>query len=243
MSALQKPQLNKRAIYLQVFDLLERRITSGLLPSGTYLPNEYDLARELEVSIGTIRKAVDLLAGQHMIVRQQGKGTLVSDRRWNLLHNKINRIRFDADARKADWRHTQLAYEMKPAGEEVAKFLEMDPRDPVHYIHELREFLSTSRAHDAIYIPVSQISDIRISDQSYPTIIRLAREYQIVVGEIDERVYAMAASDSDAKLLSIPEGSPILRKVRVIYTADGTPLEYRLSYISTPDGYYWTHSD
>ncbi|MGE3248535.1 MAG: GntR family transcriptional regulator, partial [Beijerinckiaceae bacterium] len=215
----------------------------GQLASGSYLPNEYELARELEVSIGTIRKAVDLLAEKQMVVRQQGKGTLVSDRRWSVLHERLNRIRFERDAQMADWRYTQLAYEMKPAGEEVANFLRMDPLDPIHYIHDLREFPPNSKGHDFIHIPVSQISDIRLRDQSYPTIIRLAREYRIVIGEVDERLYAVAADALEAKMLSIAEGSPIFKRVRVIYTSDGTPLEYRLSFISTPDGYYWAPSD
>lgn len=44
---------------------------------GAPLPNEVTLARDIGVSIGTARKALELLEGEHLIERRQGRGTFV----------------------------------------------------------------------------------------------------------------------------------------------------------------------
>ena len=68
-----------RPLYLQVRDFLASRIASQQWKPGLFLPSEIDLARELKVSPGTIRKALDLMTRQKIISRQQGRGTIVND--------------------------------------------------------------------------------------------------------------------------------------------------------------------
>ncbi|MGE3646160.1 MAG: GntR family transcriptional regulator [Beijerinckiaceae bacterium] len=240
MSAFELPCVNKRALYLQVFDILAEKITSGELQEGAYLPNEFELSRGLGISIGTLRKAVELLADARMVVRQQGKGTLVSDRRWRRLSDKVDRIRFGEDAETADWLYTQLSYDMKPAGAEIANILRMDEQDFIHCIQALSECGSIARRISNIFIPVAEISNLAIPGAGFPTIARLAQENQIVIGTVKEKVSAIVASQSDAELLGVFAGTPVLRTVRVLCKDDGTPLEYSISLVATETGYYWS---
>lgn len=62
-------------LYEQVHELLRGRIVSGEWGSGAPLPGEVELSRELSVSIGTVRKAMDKLASERLIVRERGRGT------------------------------------------------------------------------------------------------------------------------------------------------------------------------
>ena len=66
-------------LYQQVHELLRGRITSGEWRSGTPIPGEADLSRELGVSIGTVRKALDKLARDRVVFRERGRGTFVKD--------------------------------------------------------------------------------------------------------------------------------------------------------------------
>jgi GntR family transcriptional regulator len=69
-----------RPLYLQLRDELADRIATGKWKVGQALPSELDLARELGVSAGTLRKSLDLLERDHLIIRRRGKGTFVNDR-------------------------------------------------------------------------------------------------------------------------------------------------------------------
>ena len=77
-------QSNSRAgvmsqpLYAQVRERLLERIVSKEWHQGQVLPNEFHLAREFGVSIGTIRKAVEGLEAAKIVVRKQGRGTFVS---------------------------------------------------------------------------------------------------------------------------------------------------------------------
>ena len=76
---LSRPQL-AGPLYFQIQQLLRARILSKEWADGRALPNETDLARSYGVSVGTMRKALDLLAQSKVIVRRQGLGTFVNNR-------------------------------------------------------------------------------------------------------------------------------------------------------------------
>ena len=66
-------------LYVQVRDLLMKEIHTGAWMPGEMLPNEFELAAAFGVSQGTMRKALDSLAREHVLVRRQGIGTFVSE--------------------------------------------------------------------------------------------------------------------------------------------------------------------
>src|SRR5262245_8474587 len=67
-----------RPLYLQLRDTLAERIASGEWKPGRGIPNEVDLAREFNVSQGTVRRALELLERERVVTRQQGRGTFVN---------------------------------------------------------------------------------------------------------------------------------------------------------------------
>ena len=66
-------------LYLQIKALLEQSLDAGEWHPGEAIPSEILLAARFGVSQGTVRKAIDALAGDHLVVRRQGKGTFVAD--------------------------------------------------------------------------------------------------------------------------------------------------------------------
>jgi DNA-binding GntR family transcriptional regulator len=68
-----------KPMYLRVRDDLAQRISIGELRIGQQLPNEVTLAREYQVSGGTMRKALDTLESEQLVSRTQGRGTFVLD--------------------------------------------------------------------------------------------------------------------------------------------------------------------
>ena len=65
-------------LYLQIKALLSKSLEAGEWKPGEAIPSEIELARRYNVSQGTVRKAIDALATDNLVVRRQGKGTFVA---------------------------------------------------------------------------------------------------------------------------------------------------------------------
>jgi GntR family transcriptional regulator len=78
MTSAQPVTVGFRPLYRQVKDEFVKRMVDGVWPAGFLLPSEGQLAQEVGVSQGTVRKALDELAGENLLVRQQGRGTFVA---------------------------------------------------------------------------------------------------------------------------------------------------------------------
>ena len=98
---LKTAPFSTRPLYLQVRDLLVARIVAGeWKPRGT-LPNEVDLARELSVSPGTVRRALEEMESERLIYRRQGRGTFVADHTSEELAIRYTNIRTSKGVRLA----------------------------------------------------------------------------------------------------------------------------------------------
>src|SRR5690349_19965948 len=85
-------RLSNRPLYLQLRDALAGRIAGGEWKPGSAIPNESDLAREFGVSSGTMRKALDLMEGERLLTRRQGRGTFVNDQSSEELAERFSNI-------------------------------------------------------------------------------------------------------------------------------------------------------
>src|SRR5687768_13045774 len=114
---LKTAPFSTRPLYLQVRDLLVARIVAGEWKPGGTLPNEVDLARELSVSPGTVRRALEEMESERLIYRRQGRGTFVADhtseelaiRFTNIRTSKGRAVRGRCRARRAECRRREGA--------------------------------------------------------------------------------------------------------------------------------------
>ena len=83
-------KVSTRALYIQVRDHLARQIAKGALKPGSHLPSELELADQLGVSLGTLRKALEALENERLITRRQGRGTFVRDHAVDTRHTFDN---------------------------------------------------------------------------------------------------------------------------------------------------------
>jgi GntR family transcriptional regulator len=69
---------NYRPLYEQIKVLITQSLIQGEWKPGESIPSEFDLAFRFKVSQGTVRKAIDSLANEKILIRRQGKGTFVA---------------------------------------------------------------------------------------------------------------------------------------------------------------------
>src|SRR5262245_19416931 len=91
--AIKSCALAREPLYLQVCELLTRRIADGAWKPNTTLPNEMELAREMGVSTGTVRKALEKLEADRLVVRRQGRDTFVLDQAAPEVACRFDRLR------------------------------------------------------------------------------------------------------------------------------------------------------
>ena len=65
-------------LYQQIKGLILQGLQTGEWKPGEGIPSEMELAARYRVSQGTVRKAIDELANNNLLVRRQGKGTFVA---------------------------------------------------------------------------------------------------------------------------------------------------------------------
>lgn len=231
----------RKPLYQLVYDVLARRIGNGTYTEGENLPNEYLLSQEFEVSIGTIRAAVQQLVDDRLVIRQAGRGTRVNDRRWTELRDKITRIRFGDGADIGAWRYRELEYKLMPAPAEIAQDLEIEAGQLVHYIHRLRYMDCTPNAIlEEAYATASLFPDFEADDAGRRDCFGLAKQNGVILGPVESRVYAGLVTPANAELLGHAVGAPLLRIHRRLFTIDGKPVETREMLFVSDDGFHFT---
>lgn len=225
------------ALYRGVKRQLIADIASGAVVPGGALPSESELARRFKVSIGTIRRAVDELVADHVLVRQQGRGTFVG---------KLDRERFMFQFFKVERRDGLREFPQvrlqrfarSRATAEEARALGLNGQAVVFRIDNVLSLQGRAVIHDHIVISASQFAGL--TEQQFcgrsGTIYELYQTgFGVTVVGADERARAEPADAKSASLLGLPAGTPVLRVERVARTFDHKPAEFRISVIDTRD--------
>jgi len=227
-------------LYQQIKALLLRSLDQGEWKPGEAIPSETELALRFKVSQGTVRKAVDELAAEHLLMRRQGKGTFVSTH-----HEARVRFRFlrlapsegepqPAESRILDCRRIR-------ANMEVARILELKSGDPVVAIRRLISFSGMPTVVDDIYLPGGLFKGLTaelLGDYVGPLYGLFETEFGVSMVRADEKLRAVVADAEIAGLLNVLQTTPLLRADRISYTYADRPVELRTGFYLTNNYYY-----
>lgn len=235
------PAPSFQPLYLQIKALLVRSLEQAEWRPGEAIPSELDLARRFNVSQGTVRKAIDALAADHMVVRRQGKGTFVAthtEERASAF--RFLRIRSD-DGSEGHLASHLLDLKRGKAGAEVARLLELRPGDPVYLLRRVLEDRGKPVVLDEITLPGSLFRGLnRARYEAYrgPMYGFFETQYGVRIMKANERIKAMAADADNAAILGVAPGSPLLAVDRVTLTYGDRPVEFRRGLCSTRVHHY-----
>ncbi|MFZ1103617.1 MAG: GntR family transcriptional regulator [Hyphomicrobiaceae bacterium] len=227
----------RRALYLQVRDVLAERIANGALKPGPSIANENDLAHELGVSAGTVRKALELMEAQRLIYRRQGKGTFVNDLASVELAARFCSLR-GADGAHLNGRVSSVEIGEAVASEEERRQLLLAAGDQVYRIH--RVYVHNSRAfmvEDAT-VPAALFPHGAARPEMAASITTLAREHAVLLGKAEDRVSLGMPTEAGAKALGIVSGTSVMRRERVVFMLNGAPAEWGVAQCHLVGGYY-----
>ena len=229
--------------YQEVKQKITEDLVRGRYPMGQALPAEKDLSKELDVSIGTLRKAVDELVAEGIVVRRQGRGTYVVEHDLKrLLYYFFHVVKHDAD-KKENPRVELVSLTSAAANKEEAIKLLIKEGAPVW------------RLVNCLYLENQcvMIDQISLDKKRFKNLTRaefINREgsiyqlYQMKYGQTvvrsSERLRAGLAGKQNAKWLSMQPNSPVLVIRRVALGIQDDPIEWRISTLNTDRHEYFS---
>jgi GntR family transcriptional regulator len=236
------PPSGSGPLYRQVKRALQRLIERGRYAPGDTLPSETEIARTLGVSIGTLRRAVDELVHDNLLVRLQGRGTFVA------LHNN-ERFLFQffhieprpqppfAEPHEREFPQVEcLAFGRSKADETEAAALRIRPGDAVWRIDNRLSLSGRPVVYDRLVLAVALFKDLnekRFRERPGTIYSLYQTEFGITVLRTHERVRAVAAGRDTARVLGVPVGKAVLEVHRVALTFGDQPVELRISTVHT----------
>jgi GntR family transcriptional regulator len=230
-------RFSTRPLYLQVRDALASRIAMGEWKPNAAIPNEGDLAREFGVSSGTMRKALDMMEGERLLTRRQGRGTFVNDQSSDELAVRYSNIR-TADGERITGEVAMVSISQGSANAGECDRLRLRPDDKVWRVQRVRLHKGEPFMVEDVVMPAALFPDLGEQKDLPSRIVVLAQQYGILLGKGDERVSIGAASADMAETLKVKPGTTILLLDRLEHDLSGRAVEWRVGMGHFADKYY-----
>ena len=234
-----------RPLYDQIKILLTQSLVAGEWQPGEAIPSEMELAARFRVSQGTVRKAIDALATENILIRRQGKGTYVAT------HTEPNHqyrfLRITPNAGEMVY-PTSIFLDVKrgKASAEIARALELKAGAPVTSIHRVLLFSAKPVVLDEVVVPSAKFPLLSLEKLessgdgkkgSLYSFFETTYGFRMIRAE--ERIRAVAADAFTAKTLRVTKGTPLLCVDRIAFTYGDKPVEWRRGLCLTENHAYY----
>lgn len=236
-SAARDP-LGYRPLYRQVRDVLVGRIADGAWQPGGILPSEPEIAADLGVSQGTVRKALDDMTAENLVVRRQGRGTFVARHDDERILFQFFRLGRDDGGDRQFPESRVIDVRLEQAEDADIRVLRATPPTKVVVIERVRSLDGIPCIVERIALPPRLFPAIEERELPNNLYDLYAREFGVTIVRASEQVKAVAAEARDAEHLGLPPGTPVLAVDRTAFAIDGSPVERRLSLCRTDNFHY-----
>lgn len=227
-------------LYQQIKGLITKSLQSGEWKPGELIPSEVELAVRFKVSQGTVRKAIDELSAENLVVRRQGKGTFVATHHEARAHFRFLRLMPDVgDAHYPENKILEVKRQRAPA--EVARLLDIKSGDSVIFIKRVQAFDGVPTIVEELWLPgiiFKGLTAERLVEYKGPMYGLFESEFGTHMIHAAEKIRAVAADESVAKLLAVTVNTPLLSVERVSYTYGNKPVEVRRGLYLTERHHY-----
>ncbi|MEZ2721817.1 GntR family transcriptional regulator [Paenalcaligenes hominis] len=227
-------------LYQQIKALLLKSLDQGEWKPGEAIPSELDLAARFQVSQGTVRKAIDELAADNLLIRRQGKGTFVSTHNEAKVRYRFLRLTPD-DGHQPTTSSEIIGFSRIKAPALIANLLALRTVDTVINIQRVLSFDNKPTILDNIWLPAHVFKGLNseaVNQNREPLYAWFEGEFGVSMLRADESVRAVAADPDAASRLQVAEGTPLLQVERVAYTYGERPMEVRQGLYITDHFHY-----
>ena len=231
-------------LYQQIKALILQSLQSGEWKPGEAIPSEMDLAARFGVSQGTVRKAIDELATENLVVRRQGKGTFVATHSEQHVQFRFLKLAPDSGAPGAEGPAQREIIDCKKirASAEVARALAIRTGDAVLQVRRVLSFVGVPTILEDLWLPATPFKGLnaeRLSQHHGAMYALFETEFNVRMVRAEEKIRAVAAVNGRELLLKVAPGTPLLCVERIAYTYQDLPMELRRGYYRTDSHHYF----
>ncbi len=230
-------------LYQQIKGLLLQSLQSGEWKSGAAIPSELELAARYRVSQGTVRKAIDELAVENLLVRRQGKGTFVATHsEQQVQYRFLKLVPASGDrAREGPAQRTIIDCKRLRASADVARGLSIRTGDAVLQVRRVLGFGGIATILEDLWLPAGPFKGLtaeRLRSYGGPMYALFESEFGVRMVRAEEKIRAVLPDVQQCALLDVPAGTPLLSVERLAYTYKDAPMELRQGLYQTDKHFY-----
>ena len=230
-------------LYQQIKELILQSLQAGEWKPGEAIPSEIDLATRFRVSQGTVRKAIDELAGDNLLIRRQGKGTFVATHAEHQVQYRFLKLMPDTGDRDAEGpaQRTVLECRRVRSSADVARALSLRSGDAVVQVRRVLSFGGVPTIVEDLWLPGNAFKGLtadQVAGYHGPTYAMFEVEFGVRMVRAEEKIRAVMPDAQQAALLQVPQETPLLSVERIAYTYNDVPMELRRGLYRTDTHHY-----
>ncbi|WP_027016625.1 GntR family transcriptional regulator [Comamonas composti] len=230
-------------LYQQIKGLILQGLEAGEWRPGELIPSEMELAARFKVSQGTVRKAIDELASENLVMRRQGKGTFVATHAAQHVQYRFLKLHPDAGNQQGEGRAERHILECRRlrAPADIARALALRSGDTVVHVRRVLLFAGTPTILEDIWLPGHAFKGLtaeQMSSYQGPTYAMFELDYGVRMVRADEKIRAVLAQAEQAEVLRVSQTMPLLSVERTAFTYNDVPMELRRGLYRTDTHHY-----
>ena len=227
----------------QIKGLIMQGLQSGDWRPGESIPSEMDLAARYHVSQGTVRKAIDELAAENLLIRRQGKGTFVATHAEHHVQYRFLKLMPDNGDTQSEGRAQRTIIDCKKlrASAEIARALALRSGDSVLQVRRVLSLADRPTILEDLWLPATPFKGLtaeRLSQFNGPMYEMFETEFGVRMVRAEEKIRAVLPDDSQCQLLKVDVATPLLSVERIAYTYNNAPMELRRGLYLTDTHHY-----
>ena len=230
-------------LYQQIKGLILQSLEALEWRPGELIPSEMELAARFRVSQGTVRKAIDELAAENLVIRRQGKGTFVATHAALQVQYRFLQLHPDAGDQSEQGRAQRNIIECRRlrAPAEIARLLALRSGDAVMQVRRVLAFAGTPTILEDIWLPGQAFKGLTAEQMAAyqgPTYAMFELEYGVRMVRAEEKIRAVLPDAEQAEALKVSASTPLLSVERIAYTYNDVPMELRRGLYRTDTHHY-----
>jgi GntR family transcriptional regulator len=230
-------------LYQQIKGLILQSLQQGEWKPGESIPSEMELAARFRVSQGTVRKAIDELAAENLVMRRQGKGTFVATHAEQHVQYRFLKLMPDTGDARVEGPAQRKVIDCRRvrASADVARALALRSGDPVVQARRVLAFAGVPTILEDIWLPGQAFKGLtadQLANYQGPTYAMFELDYGVRMVRAEEKIRAVLPDADQAAMLQIPQATPLLSVERIAYTYNDVPMELRRGLYLTDTHHY-----
>ena len=217
------------AKYRDIADSIRNKIKSGESPSSQKLPSEYFLCVSYHCNKETMKKALEILVKEGLIIRRRGAGTFVKDLSPSLqsetLRNRSLSMKFKGHNVTSDIQ----VFEVIPSDEEIAKKLQLEEGDFVYHIIRNRSVDGKPYCVEITYIPLYRLVNLKADVLKKSLFDYVVNELKMSIQSCHLKITSALSGSLEQEFLGLKEGEPYIQEEQTTYLSNGSVFEFTLN--------------